>query len=109
AGIVLGLVVEAAVTTVALAWLAATSTPIPWGSTVVSGLALTPIATGLAAGLGVGIGAAIPNQLGAVLVSIGWVMLVEQLIGGLLPMVGEWLPFAGAGLAITGDHPHMGI
>ncbi len=108
AGIVFGLVVEAAATTVALGWLTATSAPIPWGSTVVAGLALTPVATGLAAGLGVGIGAAIPNQLGAVLVSIGWVMLVEQLIGGLLPKVGEWLPFAGAGLAITGEHPHMG-
>lgn len=109
AGVVFGLVVEMAAAVVAFGWLAATGAPIPFGSTVAAGLALTPVATGLAAGFGVGVGAAIPNQLGAVLASVGWVMVVEQLVGGLLPGLASWLPFAGAGSAITGQHPQLGV
>lgn len=108
AGVVFGVVVEAAAVAVAFGWLAATGVPIPFGSTVAAGLALTPVATGLAAGFGVGIGAAVPNQLGAVLAGIGWVMVVEQMLGGLLPEVARWLPFGGAGAAITGQHPQLG-
>lgn len=108
AGAILGIVVEAAAMIVALGWLAATGAAIPFGSSVVAGLALTPVATGLAAGFGVGISAAIPNQLGAVLVAFGWVMVAEQLLGGLVPDVATWLPFAGAGTAISGQHPELG-
>ena len=57
---------------------------------------------------GVGIGAAIPNQLAAVLAGFGWVMLAEQLVGGLVPDLAQWLPFRGAGAAITGLNPEMG-
>ena len=109
AGTLFGLVVEAAAAAVAFGWLAATGAPIPFESTVAVGLALTPVATGLAAGFGVAVGAAVPNQLGAVLVSIGWVMVVEQLVSGLLPEIAGWLPFAGAGSAITGQHSRLGV
>lgn len=108
AGVVFGLIVEAAAAVVAFGWLAATGASIPFGSTVVAGLALAPIATGLAAGFGVGVGAAVPNQLGAVLVSIGWVMVVEQLLTGLVPESAGWLPFAGAGVAISGQESQLG-
>lgn len=108
AGAVFGVVVEAAAVVVAVGWLAAIGNPIPFGTTVVAGLALTPIATGLAAGFGVGISTAVPNQLGAVLVAFGWVMIAEQLLGGLVPDVAQWLPFTGAGTAITGQHPEIG-
>lgn len=108
AGAVFGLAVEAAAVVIAIGWLAATGSAIPFGSTVVAGLALTPVATGLAAGFGVGIGAAVPNQLGAVLVAFGWVMIAEQLLGGLVPNVARWLPFTGAGTAITGQQPELG-
>lgn len=107
-GALLGIVVEGAALAVTAGWLAATGAAIPFGPTVAVGLALTPVATGLGAGFGVGIGAAIPNQLGAVLVAVGWVMVVEQLIGGLAPGVASWLPFAGAGAAIAGQHPDLG-
>jgi len=108
AGAVFGIVVEAAAVVVAVGWLASTGNAIPFGWTVIAGLALTPIATGLAAGFGVGISAAIPNQLGAVLVAFGWVMVAEQLLGGLVPDATRWLPFTGAGTAITGQHPEIG-
>lgn len=109
AGALFGVVVEAAATALAVGWLAATGTPIPLGSTVVAGLALTPVATGLAAAFGVGISAAIPNQLGAVLVAIGWVMVAEQLLGGLVPGLAEWLPFSGASTAVTGQATDVGV
>jgi hypothetical protein len=108
AGAVFGVVVEAAAVVVAVGWLTATGNAIPFGSTVIAGLALTPVATGLAAGFGVGIGAAIPNQLAAVLAGFGWVMLAEQLVGGLVPDLAQWLPFRGAGAAITGLNPEIG-
>lgn len=108
AGAVFGLVVEAAAVVVTVGWLAATGTAIPFGSTVIAGLALGPVATGLAAAFGVGIGSAIPNQLAAVLISVGWVMVAEQLLSGLVPDVAQWLPFTGAGTAIAGQHPEIG-
>lgn len=108
AGALFGLVTEAAAAAVAFGWLAVTGVSIPFGSTVVAGLALNPVATGLAAGFGVGVGAAVPNQLGAVLVSVGWVMVVEQLVSGLLPDLAGWLPFSGAGAAITGQQSQLG-
>lgn len=108
AGAAFGIVVEAAALVVAVAWLTITAAPIPFGPTVVAGLALTPIATGLAAGFGVGISAIFSNQLGAVLVAFGWVMIVEQLMSGMIPGVAKWLPFTGAGAAISGLHPDIG-
>jgi ABC-type transport system involved in multi-copper enzyme maturation permease subunit len=108
AGAVFGVVVEASAVVVAVGWLAASGGLIPFGTTVLAGLGLTPVATGLAAGFGVGIGAAIPNQLAAVLAAFGWVMLAEQLLGGVVPEVALWLPFRGAGSAITGQNPEIG-
>lgn len=109
AGAVFGVVVEAAALAVAVISLGVTGASIPFGASVAAGLALTPIATGLAAAFGVGISAAVPNQLGAVLVAIGWVMVAEQLLGGLVPDVARWLPFNGANTAITGAHPNLGV
>ena len=108
AGALFGVVVSAAAAAVAFGWLAAGGIAIPLGASVAAGLALTPLSTGLAAGFGVGISAIVPNQLGSVLVAIGWVMMVEQLVSGLVPGVARWLPFSGAGAAITGLHPDLG-
>lgn len=109
AGILFGVVVEAAALAVAAGWLALSGASIPFGGTVVAGLALTPVAVGLSAAFGVGVGAAVPNQLGAVLVALGWVMVAEQLVGGLLPDLARWLPFNGANTAIAGQHPQLGV
>lgn len=107
AGMVFGLVVELVAGAVAVGWLTVQGAPIPIGPEVWAGLALVPLSTGLAAGFGVGVSAIVPNQLGAVLVAVGWVMVVEQLVGGLAPEFAQWLPFAGAGVAISGQHPEL--
>lgn len=109
AGILFGIVVETAALAVVAVWLTASGIAIPFGGTVVAGLVLTPIATGLATSFGVGIGAAVPNQLGAVLIAIGWVMVAEQLVAGLIPDLADWLPFRGANTAIIGQHPNLGV
>ncbi len=87
AGMIFGLVVEVVAGAVAVGWLTVQGAPIPIGSEVWTGLALVPVSTGLAAGFGVGVSAIVPNQLGAVLVAVGWVMVVEQLLGGLAPEI----------------------
>lgn len=109
AGAVFGIIVELAALLVAMAWLTVGGSGVPFGASVAVGLALNPVATGLAAGFGVGIGAAVPNQLGAVLAAVGWVMVIEQLLAGLVPDLAQWLPFTGAGIAITGSHPTLGV
>jgi ABC-2 type transport system permease protein len=42
--------------------------------------------------LGVAIGALIRNQVGAILVSLVWVMLIEAIFIAILPNVGKWMP-----------------
>ena len=108
AGLIFGIVVEASGLAVVSGWLSISGEPIPFGPQVAETLALTPVLTGLSAAFGVAIGAAVPNQLGAVLVSLGWVMVVEQLLSGLFPEVGPWLPFSGVSTALNGQNPEFG-
>lgn len=108
AGLIFGMVVEAGSLAVVSGWLAISGEAIPFGAQVAQTLALTPVLTGLSAAFGVGIGAAVPNQLGAVLVSLGWVMVLEQLLSGLFPAIAPWLPFAGVNAALTGQNPEFG-
>lgn len=108
AGAVFGIVVELAVLAEVSVWLAATGATIPFSNTVIAALVAGPVITGLAAGTGVGISASVPNQLGAVLIVIGWAMVVEQLVSGLLPGLAPWLPLSGVGAAIAGDNPEVG-
>lgn len=108
AGLIFGVVVETGGLAVVTGWLTINGEAIPFGSRVAETLALTPVLTGLSAAFGVGIGSAVPNQLGAVLVSLGWVMVVEQLISGLFPDVAPWLPFSGINAALIGENPEFG-
>lgn len=109
AGILFGIVVEAVVLAEVSIWLTLTGASVPFGSVVVGALIAGPVITGLAAGSGVGVSAAVPNQLGAVLVVIGWSLIVEQLVTGLLPDVAPWLPSSGVSTAINGQNPEIGV
>lgn len=62
---------------------------------VVGGLAVMM----LYAVLGVAIGALVRNQIVAVVGSLVWLLLVEQLVVQLLSQIGRWTP-SGAGLAV---------
>lgn len=105
AGAVLAIVVEIGALAIIAGWHFATGESIPFGWSVVAVLCLAPIVSGAVTAVGVGVGAAIPSQLGSVLVALGWVMVVEQLLTGLVDGVGPWLPVTGAASAIAAADP----
>jgi len=45
--------------------------------------------------IGLGVGALIRNQIAAVVISLAWVFVLEQLLVALLPEVGRWTPGGG--------------
>jgi ABC-2 type transport system permease protein len=97
-----GLAVQAAVTLAAMAWLATSGGPVPIGTGLLPALLATPLASSLAAALGVGVGAAMRSQLAAIVASLGWALVVETLVTGLVPRVRPWLPYAGGVGAVAG-------
>jgi ABC-2 type transport system permease protein len=56
-------------------------------------VALVLLTTGLATSFGVALGALIRHQVIAVAGTLIWALAVENIITGLKPSVGEWLPF----------------
>ena len=68
---------------------------------VICGVALT---MGLFGAIGVALGALIRNQVTAVVIGLVWLLVVDQLIIGLFPIVGRWtLGGATAGLLQLGS------
>ncbi len=53
--------------------------------------------------LGVGIGFVLPNQVGAIVVVLGWLFVVESIVQGLLPDVHWYLPGGLAEALVNGD------
>ena len=45
--------------------------------------------------IGIGVGALIRNQIAAVVLTLAWVFVIEQLLVALLPEVGRWTPGGG--------------
>ncbi|MFA9430417.1 ABC transporter permease [Egicoccus sp. AB-alg2] len=81
------------VTVILFAMSIAGDAPLHWGAPVgtalwqaFAGLALTSV-------LGVAVGALIRSQVIAITVSLIWIFVVEQLVFGLRPSAGQWLPF----------------
>lgn len=95
-----------AVTVLALAlgmtWIFAMSegTTLPLDGDVWTYMAMLVAATAVIAVLGVGVGFAIRSQVGAIVTVLVWLFVVESLLGGLVPSIAKWTPFA-AGTAMT--------
>jgi ABC-2 type transport system permease protein len=53
--------------------------------------------------LGVGIGFLLPNQVGAIVVVLSWLFVVEPIVQGLLPGVQRYLPAGLADALVNGD------
>ncbi|MGH3321159.1 MAG: ABC transporter permease [Streptosporangiaceae bacterium] len=58
------------------------------------------VATAIYAVVGVGVGALIRNQIAAILISLAWLFIAENLITAFVPELGKWLP-GGAQQAVT--------
>ncbi len=66
------------------------------------------LATALYGAVGVAVGALIRNQTVAVVASLVWVLIVENLLLGLAPSVGKWLS-TGAASALMRSIPQNGM
>ncbi|WP_018658186.1 ABC transporter permease [Actinomadura flavalba] len=65
----------------------------------------TVAAFGLYALVGLGLGALVRNQIAAIIVAIIWVLLVEQLVTVIVPVVGQWLPMGAVRSLTSMDGP----
>lgn len=98
-----GLAVAASALTlvVALPWLAAKNVEISLLSSDVTKVLLGAMAaTAIYALVGVGLGSVLRNQTAAVIVALGWVIILESTVVSFLPSFGRWLP-GGAASALT--------
>lgn len=115
-------VAKCAVTTVDAALLVATTTAtvgilmlllLPDGHAPIAPAAVASAVGGellvyaLYAALGVALGALITNQIAAVVVGILWVLVLESLIGGLIPAVARWLPGGAAQAIVSSGSPDL--
>lgn len=80
---------------------------LPLDSDVATYVGMSTLAAAVNAVLGLGVGAAIRSQVGAVVAVLVWLFVLEGLIGGLLPSLARWTPFAAGG-AMTAPTLEMG-
>jgi ABC-2 type transport system permease protein len=68
------------------------------------------VAGALWGALGAAFATTLPNQVGAIIGALAWLFVVESIISGLWPRVGQWLPGGAAnGLIHTGDGVHLSV
>jgi ABC-2 type transport system permease protein len=81
--------------------------PLTFGMPVVISVLVIAVTGASSAAIGTGVGAAIRSQLVAILALLGWGLVVEQIIGGLLPDYRKWLPFIGAQASLSRQDPTL--
>jgi len=103
-------VIATAVTlTVSLPWLAAKGVHPALLSTDVAGVLLGSATVMVLFGLiGIGLGAIVRNQIAAVVGSLVWLLVVENLLVSLFPAIGKWLSF-GASASLIGSATNAGL
>jgi hypothetical protein len=86
---------------IALPWLATKEVHPALFSTDVAGVLVGSTAVMVLFGLiGVGIGAIVRNQIAAIVGTLAWLLVVEQLLFQLYRPIGKWLSFGAAGSLI---------
>lgn len=81
--------------------------PLRFGMPVAVALLAVAATAATSGAIGAGIGAALRSQLVSILGLLGWGLVVEPLIGGLLPSWKKWLPFSGAQAALAQQEPGL--
>ena len=80
---------------IAAVWFAVRGDALPFGTPVASAIAQVGLQSAYAAAIGVCVGMALRSQLVAILVLLGWVLLAEPLVTGLMPRFAKWTPLTG--------------
>jgi len=99
-GIGLGLAAVVATYAIALPWASARGAGISLGDELALRIAAgTLLANACFAAIGVGLGAVMREQVVALIVGVGWMLIVDGIVPGVLPAVGRFLP-GGAQAAV---------
>lgn len=77
--------------------------PIDVGSETLAALWQGPVGLVLNAAFGVAIGALLRSQVVTITITLVWLFVAEQLVTGLLPDVGRWLPFQALNALFLSD------
>ncbi len=77
--------------------------PIGVGSETLGALWQGPVGLILNAAFGVAIGALLRSQVVTITVTLVWLFVAEQLVAGLLPEVGRWMPFQALNALFLSD------
>jgi ABC-2 type transport system permease protein len=102
-GVGVAVIATAVTLGVSLPWLAAKGVHPTLLSSDVAGVLLGSAAVMVLFGLiGIGLGAIVRNQVAAVVGSLVWLLVVENLLVSLFPAVGKWLSF-GASASLIGS------
>ncbi len=78
-----------------------------FGGSVGLAVAVVGLVGGSSGAIGAGVGSALRSQLVAILVVLGWMLVVEPLAGGLVPDLLPWLPFSGAQASLSQQTPGL--
>lgn len=77
--------------------------PLEMGGETLGALWQGPLGLVLNAAFGVAIGALLRSQVVTITVTLVWLFVAEQLVAGLLPDVGRWLPFQALNALFLSD------
>ena len=100
-GALFGLVGGCVPLLIALVWFAAKGDHVPLDHTVPLEILQLGFAATYGAVMGVAVGAVIRNQVAAVVGLLVWVLAVENIVSGLIPVTAKWFPFNGAAGAFS--------
>ena len=81
AGFVLGLLSEAAIFAVGIPWLSANHIHLHFDSMTYLNVFFQSVGVGLIAALGVAVGAIVVNQVAGIIITVGWLLILEQIVG----------------------------
>jgi ABC-2 type transport system permease protein len=95
-------------TIVMSSYLAASAIPLAFSAATFAVLLARGVAiVGLWALIGVAIGAVVRHQVAAIVGTLAWLFVVENIVGSLIPTVARWLPAGAAGAAAGIPTPGM--
>jgi ABC-type transport system involved in multi-copper enzyme maturation permease subunit len=86
---------------VALAWFATKGHSVPLDHTIPLEILQLGLQAMFGAVMGVAVGAVVRNQVAAIVGLLVWGLVVENIVGALIPVTAKWFPFNGAASAFS--------